>query len=105
MVQIISAGSHEEAKRMLDAHPEALILDVREEEEYYAGHLDGAELLTLDTINEETAAFVIPSKDTKLLVYCKTGRRSMLAARILQNLGYTDVYNLGGLLGWPYGLV
>lgn len=105
MVQIISAGSHEEAKKLIEAHPDALILDVREEEEYYAGHIDGAELLTLDTINEETAGFVIPSKDTELLLYCKTGRRSMLAARILENLGYTKIWNLGGLLGWPYGLV
>lgn len=105
MVQIISAGSHEEAKKLIEAHPDALILDVREEEEYYAGHIDGAELLTLDTINEETASFVIPSKDTELLLYCKTGRRSMLAARILENLGYTKIWNLGGLLGWPYGLV
>lgn len=105
MVQIISAGSHEEAKKLIEAHPDALILDVREEEEYYAGHIDGAELLTLDTINEETAGYVIPSKDTELLLYCKTGRRSMLAARILENLGYTKIWNLGGLLGWPYGLV
>lgn len=105
MVQIISAGSHEEAKKLIEAHPDALILDVREEEEYYAGHIDGAELLTLDTINEETAGFVIPSKDTELLLYCKTGRRSMLAAKILENLGYTKIWNLGGLLGWPYGLV
>lgn len=105
MVQIISAGSHEEAKRIIDTHPNALILDVREEEEYYAGHLDGAELLTLDTINEETAGFAIPSKETELLLYCKSGRRSMLAARILRDLGYENVINLGGLIGWPYGLV
>lgn len=105
MVQLISLASHEEAKRMIDTHPEALILDVREEEEYYAGHLDGAELLTLDTIDEETAAFVIPSKDTLLLLYCKSGRRSMVAAKMLSELGYKNIINLGGLIGWPYELV
>lgn len=96
--------SFETAKRMMDGEPDHLILDVREEEEYITGHAEGAALLTLDTIREETAAAVIPSKDTLLLVYCRSGRRSHQAAERLEALGYTRVYDMGGLIGWPYGM-
>ena len=63
-----------------------------------------AVLFTLDTINAETAAQTIPSKDTPVMVYCRSGRRSKEAAHILADLGYTEIYDLGGLIGWPYGL-
>ena len=96
--------SFETAKEMMDAEPQHLLVDVREEEEYVTGHADGAVLLTLDTICAETAAAVIPAKDTLLLVYCRSGRRSRQAVQELEALGYTRVYDLGGLIGWPYGM-
>lgn len=96
--------SFEAAKRMMDAQPEHRILDVRSEEEYITGHADGAVLLPLDTISAETAAAVIPSQDTLLLVYCRSGRRSKQAVQKLSQLGYTAVYDLGSLVGWPYGM-
>jgi rhodanese-related sulfurtransferase len=84
--------------------PELVILDVRDEEEYITGHAEGAVLLPMHTINEATAAEVIPDYGTPLLVYCKSGRRAADAAEKLAALGYTQIYNVGSLVGWPYGL-
>ncbi len=81
---------------------DCLILDVREEEEYKEGHIKGAKLLALSTISEETAKEVIPTKDTKVLVYCRSGQRSLKAAAMLHELGYTDVNEFGGISTWPY---
>ena len=92
-------ASHE----MLSSKDVAL-LDVREEVEYITGHAVGAELLPVDEITRETATAVIPSEDTPLMVYCRTGRRSAKAAKKLEELGYTEIYDMGGLVGWPYGL-
>lgn len=83
---------------------DVVLLDVREEAEYITGHALGAELLPVDEITRETAAAVIPSEDTPLMVYCRTGRRSAIAAKKLEELGYTEIYDMGGLVGWPYGL-
>lgn len=98
----------EEAKTLIDTRDDLLILDVREEEEYITGHAIGAELLSMselmDDDGKERAAEVIPSKDTPLLLYCRTGRRSRAAARFLKKCGYSEIYNVGGLAGWPYGL-
>ena len=96
--------SFETAKKMMEEEADHLILDVRSEEEYITGHAGGAVLFPLDTIREETAAAVIPSKDTLLLVYCRSGRRSQQAVCRLTELGYTRAYDLGSLVGWPYGM-
>ena len=96
--------SFEAAKQMMDAQPEHLILDVREEEEYITGHADGAVLFPLDTINAETAQAVIPAKNTPVFAYCRSGKRSRQAVQKLLQLGYTEVYDLGSLVGWPYGM-
>ncbi|WP_317380731.1 rhodanese-like domain-containing protein, partial [uncultured Intestinimonas sp.] len=60
----------EEAKEMMDTQ-EVIILDVREQDEYDSGHIPGAVLLPVDTIDEDTAAAVIPEKDSTVLVYCR----------------------------------
>lgn len=96
--------SFETARKMMDETSEYLILDVREEEEYITGHADGAVLFPLDTINAETAAALIASKDMLIFAYCRSGRRSQQAAARLAELGYTKVYDLGSLVGWPYGM-
>ena len=80
------------------------LLDVREEAEYITGHAAEAELLPVDEINRESAAALIPSTDSTVMVYCRTGRRSARAAHILEGLGYREIYDMGGLAGWPYGL-
>ena len=92
----------EEAKSMMDEQPDAVVLDVREQDEYDAGHIPGAVLLPVGTINEETAASVIPEKDTVVLVYCRSGNRSKTASQALADLGYTQIYEFGGIKDWPY---
>ena len=86
------------------ARRDVVLLDVREEPEYITGHAIDAELLPVDEITADTAADIIPSKETPIMVYCRTGRRSERAADILENLGYREIYDMGGLVGWPYGL-
>lgn len=94
--------SQEEAKTIMSTNQEAVILDVRTQEEYDSGHIKGAVLLPVDAITEETAQEVIPTKDTQVLVYCRSGNRSVTASKALAQLGYTEVYEFGGINTWPY---
>ena len=91
----------EEAKEMMDTQ-EVIILDVREQDEYDSGHIPGAVLLPVGTIDETTAAEVIPEKDSTVLVYCRSGNRSKTASSTLAELGYTSIYEFGGINTWPY---
>ena len=95
--------TQEEAKEMMDTQ-EVIILDVREQDEYDGGHIPGAVLLPLGSISEESAARVIPEKDTTVLVYCRSGSRSKKAAKALAELGYTGIYEFGGIRTWTYGI-
>lgn len=79
-----------------------VILDVRELDEYESGHIPGAVLLPVGTITEMTAASVISQKDSTVLVYCRSGNRSVKASQMLVELGYTSVYEFGGINSWPY---
>lgn len=101
---MIQSVTFEEAKQLLDSDPACLLLDVREEEEYTSGHAVGAALFPVGAIDAVSAQAQIPAKDTPILVYCRTGRRSLQAAHILAGLGYTRLYDLGCLVGWPYGI-
>ena len=87
--------TQEKAKEMMDTQ-EVIILDVREQSEYDSGHIPGAVLLPVGSIDEETAAAVIPEKDSTVLVYSKT------ASSTLAGLGYTNIYEFGGINTWPY---
>lgn len=93
--------TQEEAKNMMDTQ-DVLVLDVREQEEFDTGHIPGAILLPVGTISEATAAAVIPEDDTVVLVYCRSGNRSKTASAALAELGYTQVYEFGGINTWPY---
>ena len=93
--------SQEEAKEMMDTQ-EVILLDVREQDEYDSGHIPGAVLLPVGTIDEDTAAEVIPGKDSTVLVYCRSGNRSKTASAALAELGYTAIYEFGGINTWPY---
>lgn len=101
---MIQKLNFEEAHEMLLQHPESVLIDVREEPEYLTGHAADALLLPVDEITEETAAELIPTLTTPVLVYCRTGRRSARAAMLLSELGYEKIWDMGGLVGWPYGL-
>lgn len=93
--------TQEEAKTMMDTQ-EVIILDVREQDEFDTGHIPGAVLLSVGTITEDTAATVIPELDSVVLVYCRSGNRSKKASQALAGLGYTAVFEFGGISTWPY---
>ena len=94
--------SQDKAKQMMEEQEDAIVLDVREKEEYETGHIPGAVLLPLGTIEEDRAASVIPKTDSVVLVYCRSGRRSKQASQALAELGYTQIYEFGGINDWPY---
>lgn len=81
-------------------NPDAIIVDVRHDDEYKAGHIPGAVLLTMETITAETAAKVLPDKNQMILIYCRSGRRSKIAAQNLLDLGYTNLIEFGGILDY-----
>ena len=93
--------SQEEAKKRMDTQ-EVTVLDVREQDEFDAGHIPGAVLLPVGTISGETAAAAIPELDSVVLVYCRSGNRSKTASSALAELGYTNIYEFGGIHTWPY---
>jgi phage shock protein E len=72
---------------------DAVIIDVREPFEYASGHIDGALNIPLPTLTPDTPQLDDIPKDTPLILYCRTGRRSAAAIQILQNLGYTNLTN------------
>ena len=80
------------------------LLDVRAKYEYDEAHIEGALLLPYDTITAESPELP-PEKDDTVIVYCRSGRRSAIAAATLAELGYTDIYDLGGIQDWPYETV
>ena len=93
--------TQKEAKDMMDTQ-EVIVLDVREQDEFDAGHISGALLLPVGSITKETAAAVIPETDSVVLVYCRSGNRSKTASKALADLGYSNVYEFGGINTWPY---
>ena len=93
----------EEAKEMIDTQ-EVIILDVRTQEEFIEKHIEDA-LLIPDYELEKLAKSKLPDKNKKILVYCRSGNRSKSAARLLIDMGYTNVYDFGGIINWPYETV
>lgn len=91
----------EEAKKIMDSEIKSIILDVREQDEFDEGHIPGAILLPYTKI-DAGAEEKIPDKDALILVYCRSGRRSKIAAESLAKLGYTNVKEFGGIIDWPY---
>lgn len=90
-----------EAKQIMDTQSDYVILDVRTEEEYSEGHIPGA-ILIPDYDIAEKAEEQLTDKDRLILVYCRSGRRSKLAAEALVSLGYTNIKEFGGIIDWPY---
>lgn len=90
-----------EAKKIMDTQEDYIILDVRAQEEYDEGHIPGAIVIPHTEIKAR-AAEALPDKARLILVYCRSGRRSKLAAEALAELGYTNIKEFGGILDWPY---
>ena len=91
----------EEAKQIMDTEEGYIILDVRTQEEYDEGHIPGAIVISHEEIAEK-AEEVLTDKDQLILVYCRSGRRSKIAAEALVELGYTNIKEFGGIIDWPY---
>jgi rhodanese-related sulfurtransferase len=91
----------QQAKELMDTQTGYIILDTRTQEEYDSGHIPGAILIPYDEVLEK-AEGILTDKDQLILVYCRSGRRSKLAANDLVSLGYTNVKEFGGILDWPY---
>lgn len=87
-----------EAKALIDEGGITLV-DVRRQDEYDAEHIEGAILVTLDTIGK-TQPEALPDLDAEILVYCRTGVRSAQAAQALVDIGYTNVKDMGGITAW-----
>lgn len=101
---VIQKISADEAHEMMTSN-EVVVLDVRTPEEYAERHIVNARLLTLDTIDEATAAEVAQDREAPVFVYCRSGVRSAEAARKLEALGYQEIYDFGGIMDWPYATV
>ena len=91
----------EEAKVIMDSQEGYIILDVRAQAEYDEGHIPGAIVIPHTEI-EARAEEELPDKGQLILVYCRSGRRSKIAAEALVELGYTNIREFGGILDWPY---
>ncbi len=108
MLFIISCGSQSfevisarEAKDMLDNDSSIVLIDVREQDEYLDEHIPNAVLLPLGEL-ESRLVGKYPDKSTTFIIYCRSGNRSNEAAEIFVELGYTNVYDMGGIIDWPY---
>lgn len=93
--------SPEEAQKRLETEKDIILLDVRTQEEYEEKHIPGSMLIPVDEL-EKRAVEELKEKDKTIFVYCRSGNRSTTASNILAELGYTKVYNLGGIIDWPY---
>ena len=91
----------QEAKEIMDRESGYVILDVRTREEYDQGHIPGAIVISHEEVADK-AEETLTDKDQLILVYCRSGRRSKIAAEALVELGYTNILEFGGILDWPY---
>ena len=96
--------TYQELQNKLNAKENFVLLDVRTQEEFNAGHIPSAILLTYDEINLK-AATVLPEKEKEIVLYCRSGRRSAIAKKALVELGYKDVKDFGGINRWQGELV
>ncbi len=96
--------SADEAYRMMTDTTGYLILDVRTQEEFDQGHIENAVLLPVTDMAEK-AGKQLADKEQVILVYCRSGRRSEQAAQLLMDMGYTNIYDFGGIIDWPHGTV
>lgn len=93
-----------EANLIISTKGGYVIIDARTQEEFDEGHIEGAILIPEYEIAER-AEKELPDKEQLILVYCRSGRRSKIASQELVKLGYTNVYEFGGIIDWPYEIV
>ena len=97
--------SQAEAKAIMDDRKNrAIILDVRRPDEYAEGHIENAINVPNESIIDREPT-ELPDKDQLVLVHCRSGKRAKEAAQKLENMGYTNIKEFGGIIDWPYGIV
>ena len=92
------------AKALMDSESGYIIIDARTQEEYDQGHIPGAILIPEYEIADRSEK-ELPDKEQLILVYCRSGRRSKIAAEKLVKLGYSNVKEFGGIIDWEYEIV
>ena len=96
--------SVEQVKGDLEAGKDFVLLDVRTKEEFREGHIEGAINIPLANLAYDVENEV-PEKDQEIVLYCRSGVRTLTAAEILKELDYTKVYDMGGIISWPYEVI
>ncbi len=99
MIQSYTIISQEEAKEMMEKKDNHIVVDVRRQDEFDAGHIPGAILIPNESINTEQPK-ELPDLNQIILIYCRSGNRSKQAAQKLFDMGYTNVYEFGGIIDW-----
>ena len=92
--------SGQDAYELIASGVDVTILDVRTEEEFLSGHIEGSVLLPVDEVKAR-AESVLEDREAVILVICRSGNRSQTASQELANLGFTNVYDIGGIMSWP----
>lgn len=103
-IQQYTQITQEEAKQMMARDDGHVIMDVRRQDEYDEGHIPGAILIPNESIETDPPA-ELPDLDQIILVYCRSGRRSKEAAQKLADMGYSNVYEFGGIIDWNGDIV
>lgn len=96
--------SQDKVAEMMAEDDGHVIVDVRREDEYAEGHIPGAILIPNESI-VDTPPEELPDFDQIILIYCRSGRRSKEAAQKLADMGYTNVYEFGGIITWNGDIV
>ena len=104
MLNSYSEISQEEAKQRMALDDGHVVVDVRRQDEYDSGHIPGAVLIPNESIQTEPPE-ELPDKNQVILIYCRTGNRSKQAAQKLFDMGYTRVYEFGGIVDWTGEIV
>lgn len=96
--------SQEEAREMMKKDDGHIVVDVRRQDEYDAGHIPGAILIPNESIGTQPPE-ELPDLDQIILIYCRSGNRSKQAAQKLSDMGYTNIYEFGGINTWTGEIV
>ena len=91
--------SQDKAKEMMSRDDGHIVVDVRRPDEFSEGHIPGAICIPNESITDSQPA-ELPDLDQVILIYCRSGRRSKEASQKLFDMGYTNVYEFGGIIDW-----
>lgn len=100
----VASVNADQALELLANDPSIVLLDVREFHEHVEVRIEGSALLSLSVI-DVLLERRYPDKETTFIVYCRSGRRSAEAIQIMVEKGYHNIYDLGGIIDWPYATI